>query len=111
LTNDRLPLKKLFDEGLRKDASISSTGNETGWKENKALLIHLWRKIVREISDMKLTVLSDRLPALSGLARCLTELRPEYGLRADTYLAGIWLDDFDTGFLWHTRCIRVYKCS
>ncbi|KAF2474482.1 HET-domain-containing protein, partial [Lindgomyces ingoldianus] len=56
-----------------------------------------WRKwVVPEYILLQLTKLSDRLPALSGLA---TAMRLKSRV---TYLAGIWLEDLAPSLLWRT---------
>jgi len=54
-----------------------------------------WFDVVKEFSSKDITCESDRLPALSGLARRLSD---QSGM---TYIAGLWLDDLPRQLLWH----------
>ena len=55
-----------------------------------------WLGIVRSYSNRDLTYGSDKLPAISALAREV------HRLSGGTYLAGIWLADLFNGLLWHS---------
>jgi hypothetical protein len=57
-----------------------------------------WREAVTEYSDLKLTRKSDRLPAISGLAEIMGQLRPQSG-----YLAGLWRDTLFADLCWKVR--------
>lgn len=62
-----------------------------------------WRKIVRQYSQRKLTVETDKLPALAGMAGQLLGLStpPEdRSMSSAGYLAGLWRDDFIYGLGW-----------
>lgn len=62
-----------------------------------------WRKIVERYSQRKLTVETDKLPALAGMASQLWNLStpPEDRSMSSTgYLAGLWRDDFIYGLAW-----------
>ena len=54
-----------------------------------------WANIVREYSWRNLTFPSDKLPALSGLARYLSNTRP-----GDVYLAGLWRSEMPGNLFW-----------
>ena len=56
----------------------------------------LWRTIVEDYCLMNLTHHSDRLPALSGLAKKLSEHMPD----GDEYLAGLWKGNLARDLLW-----------
>lgn len=56
-----------------------------------------WREMVGEYSGMKLTYESDRLPALSGLAKQIQNFR------TGRYIAGLWEDSLTTDLLWHSQ--------
>ena len=64
-----------------------------------------WRQLVEIYSCLKLSFLSDKLPALSGLAKQMTRKRP--GAR---YLAGVWSDSLEMDLLW-TRWRRPSMLS
>ncbi|KAK0669214.1 heterokaryon incompatibility protein-domain-containing protein [Cercophora samala] len=58
-----------------------------------------WKRVVEDYSKRGLTVPSDRLPALSGLAsKVATGLCPYTG-----YLAGLWTRNLARDLLWHTN--------
>jgi hypothetical protein len=60
---------------------------------------HLWYMLVQDYSRRFLTVSSDKLPALSGLAGYFSE-----ALGSNTqYVAGIWGSDIITGLCWERR--------
>lgn len=56
----------------------------------------LWRRIVKNYSDLNLTLEKDRLPALSGLAQKAQESRK------DKYLAGLWSRTLVDDLCWRT---------
>ncbi|KAK7999111.1 hypothetical protein PG991_014786 [Apiospora marii] len=53
-----------------------------------------WSEIVKDYSSATLTVDSDRLPALSGIAR------RQHGITGDQYLAGMWRKELKTQLPW-----------
>lgn len=53
-------------------------------------------QVSRSFAGRNLTYESDRLPALSGIAKQV------FNLTGDAYLAGIWKQDLDTGLLWRS---------
>ena len=56
-----------------------------------------WLTILKEYTDSDLTVTSDRLPALSGIAHhCAVR-------QGSKYLAGLWLSDLPRTLCWVTR--------
>ncbi|KAL5421399.1 hypothetical protein PMIN04_005637 [Paraphaeosphaeria minitans] len=55
----------------------------------------LWRRIVRDYSARSLTYSTDRLPALSGVAREFSAMYEK-----SRYLLGQWSDDLHLGLLW-----------
>lgn len=54
----------------------------------------IWYQLLREYCSRKLTKDSDKLPALSGLARIVEEQT------GDTYVAGLWRSTLLEGILW-----------
>lgn len=63
-----------------------------------------WKDVRQDYSTRTLTVLTDRLPGLSGLAR---KTQAEYGHLTDvTYLAGLWKCDLAHELCWSTVKIR-----
>lgn len=72
----------------------------------------LWMNTVYEYSERNLSVWTDRLPALSGLAKQFQavskdpepdqELKRPFGdISLGTYLAGIWSSSLPLGLCWH----------
>lgn len=68
---------------------------------NDQALHSRWRRMVGEYSGLGLTVATDKLPALSGLAKQMQRHRPR-----DRYLAGLWARTLFTDLLWISRSIR-----
>lgn len=50
-----------------------------------------WYKILEEFGNRELTFSSDALPAISGFVSTFASLK------GDTYLGGIWMQDFPSG--------------
>lgn len=57
-----------------------------------------WDDVLCNFLPRKLTHVQDKLPAISGLAKCFAELAH------DAYLAGLWRSDLPFGLLWFLRC-------
>jgi hypothetical protein len=57
-----------------------------------------WHKIVSRYSALKLSFEKDKLPALSGVAKEIFNLRPE-----DDYLAGLWKNSILNDLCWSLR--------
>jgi hypothetical protein len=55
----------------------------------------LWENLLREYTTRRLTVPTDRLPALSGIARIIAKR-----LKAE-YVAGLWSDSLIDNLAWH----------
>ncbi|KAI1078310.1 heterokaryon incompatibility protein-domain-containing protein [Whalleya microplaca] len=53
-----------------------------------------WRRMVEDYSTRRLTLATDKLPAIAGLADAVQEV-----VKSD-YLAGLWRDDLIAGMLW-----------
>ncbi|KAK3695869.1 heterokaryon incompatibility protein-domain-containing protein [Podospora appendiculata] len=60
-----------------------------------------WYYLLSDYSGRDLTVGSDKLPAISGVARVFAEHRN------DTYLAGLWKGDLPSGLLWRYATARL----
>jgi hypothetical protein len=56
-----------------------------------------WYDMVGQFSRLKLTVPTDKLPALSGVAHRISQI-----IKSD-YLAGLWSDDMIRGLLWRAK--------
>ena len=61
-----------------------------------------WPELVVRYSACKLTYGSDKLIAVSALARAMMSLLKTKGLE-DVYLAGLWKNDLQRGLLWSTN--------
>jgi hypothetical protein len=66
----------------------------------KEIMSRSWREVVSQYSQLSFTIASDRLPALSGLARQMAAKRP-----GASYLAGLWSDSLDLDLLWHSTTL------
>lgn len=63
----------------------------------QAQTLKTWLRLVNEFTSLSISSELDRLPAVSGLASCISE-------RLDgPYMAGIWRDDLASGLLWYKR--------
>lgn len=58
---------------------------EALYASDPALIEKYWDDVIHEFSDLSLTYEKDKLPALSGVAKVLLNIRP-----GDEYLAGLW---------------------
>lgn len=60
-------------------------------------ILQSWYRDVKEYARRFLTVPTDRLPAIAGLASIMNS-----ALGGDRYVAGLWLSDIHRGLLWST---------
>jgi hypothetical protein len=58
----------------------------------------LWYDLVEDYTQRRFTKISDRLVAISGLARIYGDM-----IRNPTYVAGLWKEDLIRGLLWHVE--------
>ncbi|KAJ8110836.1 hypothetical protein OPT61_g6419 [Boeremia exigua] len=58
---------------------------------------NIWRLLVDHYSELSLTNPTDRLPAISGLAKACKSIRPA----DDRYLAGLWMTTLITDLCWN----------
>ena len=69
-----------------------------------------WKRMYVLYCSRELTKDSDRLPALSGLARRFSEIMLEKFDRKEQYLAGIWRGSLPQDLLWHVAArLNRYK--
>jgi len=80
--------------GAPASVTVSSSGHLSD--EEKDDLCTRWYTIVREYSKRNMTVASDKLPALAGIAAKFHELL----LGQDQYIAGIWRGHLPEGLVW-----------
>ena len=82
---------------LRKEVhKIAFTTSE----QDSSFWLQYWTQIVTTYSNAALTVPSDRLPAISGIAKVIQQKLE------DIYLAGLWLTDIPRGLTWYTQSFR-----
>ena len=66
----------------------------------------LWHRLVSEYTNRALSVESDRLPAIAGIAQAVQSRLQS------RYLAGIWMNDLRCSLLWHyTRSLTAVGVS
>jgi hypothetical protein len=66
-----------------------------------------WYALVNEYSRRKITFETDRLLAVSGLAKEFSEISKTRFDQNPTYHAGIWEGDFCRGLVWRAPCPEV----
>ncbi|CAD6441415.1 9793200d-e801-4138-9df5-e60db618433f [Sclerotinia trifoliorum] len=64
------------------------------WSESETF--RLWYDLVEEYTQRRFERITDRLVAISGLARIYSGM-----IRNPTYVAGLWKEDLIRGLLWH----------
>ncbi|KAI5865699.1 heterokaryon incompatibility protein-domain-containing protein [Durotheca rogersii] len=77
---------------------ISTLGTLEDWQ-----LRGLWRTVVEDYCLLNLTVETDRLPALGGLAQKFSKHMPEIGGVKDEYMAGMWRNSLARDLLWKVK--------
>jgi hypothetical protein len=83
------------DWWLLRDTRISNSRRSFIWSPQcLEFNSELWRDIVKEYTSRELSDPKDRLLAISGIATALGDISK------DSYLAGLWLNDFPTALLW-----------
>jgi hypothetical protein len=60
-------------------------------------LVHLWEGLIIENSSRQLTVATDRLPSLAGIAQRFAEAMK---VKGDEYLCGLWKRDLPRLLMW-----------
>lgn len=71
--------------------------------EQPEVVYQVWNNIVSHYSDRSITERTDRLPALSGLAKEFRKCMYEAIGKAPIYLAGLWKEALAAGLVWRTR--------
>jgi hypothetical protein len=69
-------------------------------EEDRTADVNLWRSILWDYGECKLTEPSDKLPAISGIARLLADRLD------DEYLAGMWRKSLIEDLLWQGLDVR-----
>jgi hypothetical protein len=83
-----------LDSGVPETLNAFKRTRPDASQEELVHLIHEWPSIVQDYTKRKLTKESDRMPALSGLARLYAEHT------SDEYFAGLWGNNIDYELLW-----------
>lgn len=95
--------------GLRLCPSPCAASSHSTLAERR-LCFERWYRLAEDFSRRELSVSSDALPALAGLAHYFyaTHLQDRY-----TYLAGMWQDDVQAGLAWYLvrSPLRAYKAA
>ena len=84
--------------GLFNNAGYRAGGIESGSETNRKDLWRLWEGIVELYSDLRLTYTSDKLVALSGIAKLMEQTLN------DQYCAGLWRERLVTQLFWICDC-------
>jgi hypothetical protein len=99
---------ELYDAGMPNEYYSGNRraplkANDAFWKKDKASCYEMWRKLIQTYSMMSLTYPSDKLAAISGVAK-MVQL-----VVRDEYVAGMWRKDLVYQLLWYTngRAIRA----
>lgn len=67
-----------------------------------------WSMVVSAYTECDLSVASDRLPAVAGLASVIAK---QWGVdKPGDYLAGLWKSSLAEGLLWHSSQSRQWNC-
>lgn len=83
---------ELFLKILKKTSQTSPIDSPT--EKSRKKVLEMWYELLYAYSHRRLTLESDRLLAVSGIAR-------QFGaILQDVYLVGIWLSDIESGLLW-----------
>lgn len=68
---------------------------------HEAKLGRAWYEVVQMYSGLKLSILADKLPAISALAHRVQEYTE------DGYVAGLWMEDLAEGIVWNTQPYNI----
>ena len=69
---------------------------------SKPETFRLWYDLIEEYTQREFKDISDRLPAISGLAKIFGNT-----IRSHEYVAGLWKPDLIRGLIWHTRGAKL----
>jgi hypothetical protein len=89
--------KKVENRKARFKEEISYTGPPLPGEHQ---LTHAWTEVVKDYSKRLLTKDSDRLPALSGIAKRFQRV---FGTE---YVAGLWSEDMINGLCWNVESVH-----
>jgi hypothetical protein len=86
--------------GTNKALYLLGLGNQNlGVDDIATIEYRFWSRVVDIYNQCHLTVESDKLPALEGLARAVANANRQ------TYCAGLWLEDIARGLYWKSHNI------
>ncbi|KAH7316886.1 heterokaryon incompatibility protein-domain-containing protein [Stachybotrys elegans] len=89
----------VFQELLLAPRTLHLAESEMMWEcRMKRHLSRAWWDLVERYAPLNLTHRTDRLPALSGLAKQMAKKRA-----SSRYIAGMWEDSLDADLLWSRR--------
>jgi hypothetical protein len=77
-----------------KDKTRYLAGMASDLEDPQPVLNRFWARVIQNYNHCKLTVDTDKLIAIEGLARAISRLTGE------TYFRGIWLEDVSRGLYW-----------
>jgi hypothetical protein len=78
----------------RRFSTSSMKPNHAFWKKDKASWYEKWRYWIQQYSGMSLTYPSDKLAAISGIAKMVQSVV------RDEYVAGMWRKDLSSQLIW-----------
>jgi hypothetical protein len=88
------------DSGTKRLSGSSLLNEASGTSLARTRLYSWWFQVLSDYSDRKLTYPSDKLPAISGLAKELCAAHKDITGHDDQYLAGIWMGALADCLLW-----------
>lgn len=87
------------DKWLHHQSNIKHLNTEKALPHQRATLFDQWNTIVAKYTECKLTYPSDKLIAISGLARRHCR---QMDVDPSSYLAGLWKETLPQGLLWYS---------
>lgn len=79
--------------------------NKMWMKHAKYFIARMWRSLVMDYTGLRISILSDRLPAIGGVARTFA------AKRKTSYLAGLFEDSLLDDLLWHSFSCKKPRLS
>lgn len=102
-TSLKLPkseLKAIYQEEGQNHSHITDYMNDI----TPASVYYAWQGIVAQYTNRDLTNINDRLSALSGLARLISDALPN---EPEDYLAGHWRENLSNSLLWYVSKAKI----
>jgi hypothetical protein len=94
-------LAKRSDESLSSLSAFSDLASDNSDAKKEYAFGKAWAGLILTYSHLNITKATDRLPALSGLARYLEQFQP------GQYIAGLWEKDIAVQLAWMRRYEKV----